>query len=72
MAWSCPFSQKANNYDSTAFILCKKKMKEGERYTSLMAQAHVMCDHQYWCPVTHTRRVQDTGRTCTMFVNGNK
>lgn len=68
MAWACPFAQKANNYDSTAFILCKKKMKSGEDYKTLISQSFVMCEYQQWCAVTHTRTVSDKGKTCKKYL----
>lgn len=72
MAWACPFAQKANNYDSATFILCKKKMKDGEKYKTISKQAFVMCDYQQWCTVTHKRTISDKGKTCPKYLESNK
>ena len=68
MAFVCPFSVKANNFDATTFILCKKKMTDGRDYKSLMEQATAMCEYQYWCAQAHTRRIEEKGRTCERFL----
>ena len=71
MSWTCPYAKKVNNYDSSSFILCKKKTQNGKQYKTLIEQSYVLCDYQHWCAVTHTRTVSEKGKHCKKFL-GNQ